>query len=296
MQQKNLNSLFMIYDCFTFFNELDLLEIRLNELSNHVDKFVIVESDRTFQNNQKPLYFKENKKRFAPFLDKIIHVEVTKHPKFVPVFNPFSSWKMEFHQRNQIAQGLKNCNPDDTIMISDVDEIPNTEIISTYANSLKEILILRQHVSYYYLNNRIIYDRNGKISREDAKENGIWHGTVILPYHKLTTPQKTRDKATKRRKRVKYKIIPNAGWHFSYLGGAQKIIEKLEAFAHTEFNLPEYKDIDDIKHKLKNGIDLFNDGSEFEIQEIDHNYPNYLQKTLAENQDKFQHLILEKNP
>src|SRR3989344_1716902 len=82
-----------IYDCFTFFNELDLLDLKLHELADHVDKFVIVESTVTFQGNPKPLYFQENKQRFAPFLDKIIHVVVSDTP------TEGSAWDREHYQR-----------------------------------------------------------------------------------------------------------------------------------------------------------------------------------------------------
>ncbi|HZX73462.1 MAG TPA: hypothetical protein VFE57_03515, partial [Cyclobacteriaceae bacterium] len=72
----------MVVDCFTFFNELDLLEIRLNILNETVDRFVLVEATRTFQNNPKPLYFNENKKRFEAFLPKITHIIVDDYPWF----------------------------------------------------------------------------------------------------------------------------------------------------------------------------------------------------------------------
>ena len=68
----------MIYDCFPFFNELDLLEIRLNELSGVVDRFVLSEAELTHNGDRKPLYFNEHKDRFAKFADKIIHIIVRK--------------------------------------------------------------------------------------------------------------------------------------------------------------------------------------------------------------------------
>ena len=103
---------------FLFFNELDLLEIRLNVLNDVVDKFVLVESTQTFNAQPKPLYFEENKERFAKFSDKIIHIvcdeDFTNEP------NP---WVIEHKQRLHIARGWKDCQDDDVIMISDADEI-----------------------------------------------------------------------------------------------------------------------------------------------------------------------------
>lgn len=106
----------MIYDCFTFFNELELLELRLNELAGIVDKFVLVEATQTHTNQLKPLYFQENRARFSAFRDKIIHVVVDD----LPVSK--DAWVPENFQRNAIARGLVNCQPDDFILVSDLDE------------------------------------------------------------------------------------------------------------------------------------------------------------------------------
>lgn len=108
----------MIYDCFTFFNELELLEVRLHELSGVVDKFVLVEATQTFTGRPKPLYYAENRERFSRFHEQIIHVIVDDSPKSD---NP---WTIEHFQRNCIARGLTQCRPDDWIMVSDADEIP----------------------------------------------------------------------------------------------------------------------------------------------------------------------------
>ena len=106
-----------IYDCFPFFNELEILEIKLNELYDHVDHFVLVECTETFSGKPKPLYFAENKQRFSRFLDKIIHIVVMEHfPTDIP-------WDRELYQKDQIMQGLTNCHDEDIIIIEDLDEI-----------------------------------------------------------------------------------------------------------------------------------------------------------------------------
>src|ERR1700679_2349278 len=106
----------MIYDCFTFFNELDILEIRLNVLKNVVDKFVLVEATRTFQGKEKNLFFEENKIRFKEFEDRIIHIVIDTYP----VNEGNSAWFLEDYQRNMIMDGLKNCTEYDRILVSDV--------------------------------------------------------------------------------------------------------------------------------------------------------------------------------
>jgi len=90
----------MIYDCFTFFNEHSVLDIRLNTLYDHVDKFILVEATRSHQNLPKPLYFDENKSMYSKFLDKIIHVVIDTYPEH-------TYFSFEEHQRDQIYAKLK---------------------------------------------------------------------------------------------------------------------------------------------------------------------------------------------
>ncbi len=283
----------MVYDCFIFFNELDLLEIRLNELNGVVDKFVLVEADRTFQYNPKPFIFEENKQRFSKFLDKIIHIKLTKYPLFIPIINPFSPWKIEFFQRDSILKGLVDCNPDDIILISDVDEIPKAEVLKKeLLKGIDNIYGLKMDMFMYFFNNKLIFDGGSNMDKEESK-NGIWHCTVLLPYKLLKKkPFEIRKTVmrTKRRGEV-YEIIPNAGWHFTYVGGVQKIIQKLEAFSHTEYNLEEYKDEKNILKLIKGGKDLFGRDLEFEIVNEDYILPKYL-KTV-EGVSKFKDFFLK---
>ena len=90
-----------IYDCFPFYNELDLLDLRLAEHYDHVDYFVLVEANKTFQNNDKPFYYHDNKNRFSKWRDKIIHVRVMDMP------DGDNPWERETHQRNKILRGIE---------------------------------------------------------------------------------------------------------------------------------------------------------------------------------------------
>ena len=108
----------MIYDCFGFFNELDLMEIRLNVLKDVVEKFVLVEAGETHSRKTKPLYFKENAARFAEFRDRIVYVGIERFPDVC-----VTDWARENYQRNAIADGLKGAKDDD-VLVSDLDEIP----------------------------------------------------------------------------------------------------------------------------------------------------------------------------
>lgn len=290
----------MVYDCFTFFNELDLLELRLNILDGVVDKFVLVEATQNHQGKEKPLYFNENKERFSKFSSKIIHVIVDKYPS-----NPDNnSWVLEHHQRNSIAQGLKDCKPDDVVLISDVDEIPDPEKIKEHKDD-RGIKIFRQRMFYYFMNcvnvtdvesGRKKYNWNGTvmIHFSDAGENlqrfrelsltllGVNHPKFIhRTYWKLWMWKNVTMKG------MKVRFIANGGWHFSYLGGVERIIKKLESFAHTEYNKEEFKDPKKIEEAIANGKDILGRDFHYKFIPVDDTFPKY----LLMNREKYAHLI-----
>lgn len=285
----------MIYDCFTFFNELDLLEIRLNILNDIVDKFVLVEATKTHQGKDKPLYFSENKNRFEKFLPKIIHVVVDEYPDY----EGKSTWVLEHHQRNMIAKRLKSCKPNDTILISDLDEIPNSEKIAEWKNK-SGIKIFRQKAFYYFLN--CINTSNGDSYR--------WNGTVMLNYSEIQKPQELRELSMTLLSLYHQKLIhrifwhfwkffkldlkgkkiifvPDGGWHFSFLGGVDAIIKKLEAFAHDEYNKQEFKDAKSIEAAISSGKDIFGRNFSYRFIQVDNSFPKY----ILENKSKYSHLI-----
>ena len=121
-----------VIDCFIFYNELDMLEFRLNELNDVVDYFVLVECIKTHTNNDKELYFENNKNRFSKFLDKIVHIIVKDN---IPQTN--SAWDRENYQRDCIDEGIKklSLNMDDIIIIADLDEIPDAKTVQNIKNN-----------------------------------------------------------------------------------------------------------------------------------------------------------------
>jgi hypothetical protein len=198
----------MIYDCFTFFDELDLLELRLEELGEVVNRFVLVEATRTFSNKPKELYFEKNRARFAKFLDRITHIIVTDMPD-----QPKDAWESEYFQRNAISRGLVGCAPEDIILISDVDEVPRASVVRAFTG---EFALLELDFFYYRLNCKCTSFR--------------WQIPAVLRYRCLTTPQEIRN-IWYSPARWSTPIIPNAGWHFSYLGNIDRIILKIESFS-----------------------------------------------------------------
>jgi beta-1,4-mannosyl-glycoprotein beta-1,4-N-acetylglucosaminyltransferase len=285
----------MIYDCFLFFNELDILEIRLNLLNDVVDRFVIVESRQSFQGKLKPLFYYENRKRFERFEHKIIHLlkenEVDN--------NRLTAWQRESAQRNELLKVWNSCKPDDKIILSDVDEIPNPEDIRQRVNE-SQIIIFQLRNFYYYLNCRCI-----------SLAETWWHGPIMFSVKDLDKPQHIRmivaelNQAPKSGlKRVfsdaikwlnsfwmKKEIVYDSGWHFGFLGGDKMIIEKIEAFSHIEYNKDEYKNSVQISSFINSGKDIFGRDLNLQFVPIDKTYPTY----ILENMHKYLHLIKKIN-
>jgi beta-1,4-mannosyl-glycoprotein beta-1,4-N-acetylglucosaminyltransferase len=278
----------MVYDCFIFFNELDLLEIRLNELKDVVDKFVIVESTETFSKKKKKLYYEENKgeDRFLKFKDKIIHVIVNDSPeKLLTKTESENRWDVEHFQRNCISRGLTDCKLDDVILVSDVDELPRTTAINKSLEILNKnkmsIISFRQRFFYYFLNGLCVEGNDMNSLRMSP-----WLGTTACRYEGFIGAEKMR--MTKGRNKL---CIDDSGWHFSYLGGPEKIAYKIESFSHSEFDNNNIKNKDRIVDRINKGIDLF-DRPRRPRQlyvKIDASFPDYLKNNI----DKFKHLIRE---
>lgn len=275
----------MIYDCFTFFNELDLLEIRLNVLNAYVDKFVIVEATRTFTNNEKPLYYEQNKQRFKQFEEKIIHIVLDDYPSEENI----KDWTIETLQRNCIKDALKDCSDDDWIMISDLDEIPRPELIKKVYNPNK-IVAFDCDVYTYFLNNFTVgykWTHGTKLlSYKNFKSllNGIdfsKYYAIDENVNKGVTPTCIRLYYGK-----KQIHIPNAGWHFSYIGNMNNVMQKFEAIVESSNkNMSEQDCIKKIHEKK------FLNTYYLVPVVLDERFPEYIRKNL----DKYKELIITDN-
>ena len=202
----------MIIDGIIFFNELDLLEIRLNFLNNYIDYFVIVESKKTFQGDNKPLYYLENKARFKSFESKIIHVVLDDFP------DKSNAWNNESLQRDAMLNGLQRFSDEDYILISDLDEIPNLESLPAKLED-NFFYIFELSLNYYYLNNRCIQMPNS-------------YGSILTKYKNIKgSIQEIRDLLTKVQNEIStgknIEIVKNGGWHFSYLASPENIAIKI---------------------------------------------------------------------
>ncbi|MDV0443585.1 hypothetical protein [Methanorbis rubei] len=262
----------MIYDCFSFFNELDLLELRLETLDQIIDKFVLVEATKTHSNIDKPLYFDENKERFEKWNDKIIHIIVNEYPEYR------TSWTYENYQRNCIMEGLKTCNADDIVIISDIDEIPRPDSILEAA-ATPGIKCLEMKMYYYYLNYLNYTNPNWsavKVLRynEFKKDIDCQYSSFLLEeLNEGNTPTKIRHYQTSLK-------IREAGWHFSYLGGLDKIIYKITSFSHQELNKTKYLEKNVLERKIKEGKDLYNRPDRYMSVPIDSTFPEPIYNNL----------------
>ena len=253
-----------IFDTFIFFNELDLLTLRLNILDDVVDKFVLVESTKTFQGKNKPLFFNENKKKYSKFLKKIIHIIVDDIPSRA------TAWEREHFQRNAISRGLGQCSNSDLIIISDLDEIPNLKSLPAKLED-NFFYIFELSLNYYYFNNRCIQMPN-------------WYGSILTKYKNIKgSIQEIRDLLFKVQNEISseknIEFVKNAGWHFSYLASPENIAIKIQSFSHTEFNNEKYTNLMTIQNHIKNNEDIFNRSLDFEVTPISQ-LPSYVQKNI----------------
>jgi beta-1,4-mannosyl-glycoprotein beta-1,4-N-acetylglucosaminyltransferase len=260
-------------DTFCFYNELDLLEIRLEYLYDYIDYFILVEAAYTQLGDPKIFYFEENKERYAKYLNKIIHIKINEEPQD----KTYGTWTNENYQRNQIVRGFKEIQliPSDVIIISDLDEIPKIEAIQSYINNnLNDIRSVNQDIYYYFLN---------------AKAPFQWQGPQICRFDiflKGATPQQLRNN------RVGFPCIENRkpmGWHFAYQGGAEMIFKKInsicEAYAHETHN----KDIDKLKKEIEANNLYFIDNHKLTIVPLDDSFP----PNITNNREKYKHMIKE---
>lgn len=245
-----------IYDCFPFNNEFDVLQIRLAELYDVVDRFIITEATKTHSGKPKPLYFKDNLHRFEKYLNKITHIMIDDYPAL-------DNWSIERHQRDCAMRGLGKCKDNDIVIVSDLDEIPSAEVVKQYKTEYG-IRGLEQKLYYYNFHCQAV---------------DLWKEAKILPFGllKQITPCGARY--------TQCESIPNGGWHFSYLGSISDIVKKIEDTPHQEYNKPNFNNKEWIEQAIKNNLDLFGRNLKYTYVNLDNSYPKF----VNENKDYFEY-------
>tara|TARA_B100000579_G_scaffold283849_1_gene235178 strand:- start:1039 stop:1845 length:807 start_codon:yes stop_codon:yes gene_type:complete len=266
-----------IYDCFQFFDEEHILDLRLNVLNQLVDYFVISESTSNHQGKEKKLNFDPQK--FKKFNKKIIYIVVDDTAEAIKKPHLWGESLVEQHQRNSITRGLKKCHDDDLIILSDVDEIPDLSKLSLF--NKKNYAVFSQKMYSY------------KINLLNETENN-WHGSKICLKKNLKSPQWLRNLKFKKYpfwridKPRNLQIIENGGWHFAYLQSPDKISNKIKSFSHGEFNKIDFTNQKSIKEKIEMGHDIFNRKIKYRKIQIDNSFPKY----IVENKEKYKEWIV----
>ena len=297
-----------IIDAFCFFNELDLLRLRLLELQGVVDSFILVEAAQTHSGNKKPLYFEKYRSEFVEFADKIIHVVVDELPR--PIAG--DRWPLYQHQLEAIKTGLKTAcaDPEDIVLISDVDEIPRAAKVLELPALLSKNpeIVLLQDFYEHYLN---------------CKLRKPWCGTVAVRARQalsrsifnLRTEKKRAGRIFKQKYLKRHKYLPSAGWHFSSFGGPLSLLYKCQSFAHREadksgelaippiasdvcrnnlHNHSAFRQSEILQHMQQHGI--------FALQDAEHVVSEKLIEweslpaSLLNNREEFEHFVYRDNP
>jgi FkbM family methyltransferase len=252
-----------VIDSFTFFNEFDMLKFRLNYLNDVVDHFIISESNYTHSGKPKPYYLDEVWNNIPENIKtKIIRLKY--EPNLSQISLPENvtecdfqngNWKLEREQRDLITYNLSQFSPYDLFMVSDVDEIPNKKVVETFKNcDLDDTFCCVAKCEMFYYNFATYSDNN-------------WAGTVF------STIKTTQEKGCDHLRNQRFVLFPidNGGWHFSYFGDVEKIKNKLNSFAHQEYNKDRYKNDQNILDAIQNKKDLLQRGKDF----IDYNFYNF---------------------
>jgi GT2 family glycosyltransferase/glycosyltransferase involved in cell wall biosynthesis len=241
-----------IIDGFTFYNEVDMLELRLRYLSPHVDQFLIVEADRKFSGEAKPFLLKEllATSRFAWVADKVkirsVHIDTsqmqldTRPEQYDPTTD---FWKIEATQRNAIRPESMDAN--DILLMGDVDEIPNIETLKQLRHNRqfrhwvqKEPRAFRQ--SFFYYNPHCL-------------KAEPWAGTIVIGSEAAASMSNQEIRS----KRYKWKPLENGGWHFSYFMSPEQIADKIKSFSHQEYNTEYIRDANRIRAMIDQKRDIF---------------------------------------
>ena len=278
----------MIYDCIPFFNELDILKLRMQILSPYVDRFVLEESTVTFSGEPKEMIFAKHRDMFREFEDKIRYVAVDNSP-----MSGVTTHERDKFQKNQLIRAMSDAKPDDIVIFSDVDEIPNPKVLEKIVREFDagKIYHLAQRMFYCFLNMEEISGNLLSITGEfRGVERKQWLGTKICSFRNLPGEGIVflREVSPDDPRSVR---VADGGWHFGYMGGdgerdvAKRIGVKVQAAAHQEYNKSRY--LNEAVDRLLCGEDIFDRNAKFVRVPIDDSYPEY----LREHQEEYAFLI-----
>lgn len=268
-----------IFDCFTFCDEIDVLKMRLDLHYEHVDRFYICEANRTFRGALKPYNFEDNRYAFKKWQEKITYIKHVSNIDDLDLSHRDASfnfqspyWRLEHDQRNALSFCLSDAEGDDIAIVSDVDEFLSPAFFqmlkdSAHARSFDIARLgLRNH--YYFMNCAAI------------GENREWR----LPLAVKAAKWEETGNISEARSCLNIGLsFENCGWHFSYLGGPEAIQKKISSFSHSEVDIHEINNEDNITKSIENGVDYIGrPGHEFAFYPIS-SYPKEIQTLMKKN-------------
>ena len=278
-----------IFDCFTFFNEFDLLELRLQTLWDVVDSFVIVEANCTFTGKPKTYAFLDNPDRFKPYMSKIVHVKV----EDMPIAK--GAWACEHHQRQSIANGLSQAKPDDFIIVADADEIVKPA-------ALTSALEVGQGAITIF----VLEDFNFKLNLK-AHRSKLNKGACMIQRKHFRSAQALREVRARRsyslpdflekpfwtwdvfrthRRLLNRVVVPNGAWHFSFVMDPEQIRTKMGSYAHVERNRPDELTDSSILGRIKRMRSMRDEP--LSVVDLEH-----LPRPIAMHKSSWKHLLFD---
>lgn len=261
-----------VYDCFTFFDEFDILELRLQELNSVVDYFVLCEANETFAGDKKELAFYNNRDRFQEFLHKIIYVPVTSFPSENNV------WVREEHQRECLLEGLDTAADEDFIIFADVDEIPKAECVKSAAE-FDGYVRFKMDMFQYYMNLR--ERKNSWDTCYGLKKKYIPSldcaptGTKSVSYARFHLNDISKISS------IPILDVDNGGWHFTHLGGVERLLKKFNSYSHAHDPWPsKMKNVETLKSQIALGVAIWSGDRLAEYVPIDNSFPKFIRENV----------------
>jgi len=260
----------MVYDCFQFFNELDTLEIRLEELYPVVDKFIICESTKTHSGKNKPLRYIENADRYKKYADKILYRPfILKNlDKYKRQDGSLDYHAIEIDQRNDLITPLEKFSEDDIVIISDLDEIPNIEFIPRLKNDLETSICARFNADTFYYN----------LSVRQILEPKLPPWNCICAVKLKTAREYGLQWARREAPDIGYW---RSAWHLTYFMSPELIKLKMESFAHCEESGSEYyTNQERLKSLIASGSDVYGRAIDMDRVGREH-FPEHFMKVFG---------------
>jgi beta-1,4-mannosyl-glycoprotein beta-1,4-N-acetylglucosaminyltransferase len=253
-----------IYDCFMFFDEEMLLDLRLNIMNKYVDKFVVTEATYLHNGKSKKLIFDINK--YPKFKDKIIYIVVDKNPPDIEKINDnddekitnskthSNAYKRHIYQLEQTRLGIQKAEPNDIVIVSDLDEIPNLEFVD-FKNIKEKLIFFKQKMFYYKLN---LYYKMPWYGSRACKKKYFKSAKWLQWIKNKKYPLWRADIFFSTKKYNDIHFVLNGGWHFTNIKSPEDIEKKLKSFVHYKDFETSGLNLNDLKNLIKEKKVMYN--------------------------------------